>query len=71
MMTKIRREFSPAMIQFLLSSQKKHKNKTMSQATSKGIRSIVDASVLRKDDVYRLLYEEFKDLTTHHLNPQV
>ena len=34
--------------------QKKHKNKAISQATSKGIRSIVDAAVLRKDDVHRL-----------------
>ena len=45
--------------------QKKHKNKAISQATSKGIRSIVDAAVLWKDDdVHRLLSEEFKDLTT-------
>ena len=44
--------------------QKKHKNKAISQATSKGIRNIVDAAVLRKDDVYRLFSEEFKDLTT-------
>ena len=41
-----------------------HKNKAISQATSKGIRSIVDASVFWKDDVHRLLSEEFKDLTT-------
>ena len=41
--------------------QKKHKNKAISQATSKGIRN---AAVLRKDDVHRLLSEEFKDLTT-------
>ena len=34
--------------------QKKHKNKAISQATSKGVMSIVDASVLRKDDVHRL-----------------
>ena len=44
--------------------QKKHKNKAISQATSKGIRSTVDTSVLRKDDVHRLLSGEFKDLTT-------
>ena len=44
--------------------QKKHKKNAVSQATSKGIRSIVDAAVLRKDDVHRLLSEEFKDLTT-------
>ena len=43
--------------------QKKHKKKAINQATSKGIRSIVDAAVLRKDDVLRLLSEEFKDLT--------
>ena len=41
-----------------------HKNKAISQATSKGIRSVVDASVLSKDDVHRLLSEKFKDLTT-------
>ena len=40
--------------------QKKHKNKAISQATSKGVRSIVDASVLKKDDVHRLLSEEFR-----------
>ena len=44
--------------------QKKHKNKAISHATSKGIRSIVYAAVLRKDDVHRLLSEKFKDLTT-------
>ena len=48
--------------------QKKHKKKAISQATSKGIRNTVDAAVLRKDDVHRLLSEEFKDLT---MNPQV
>ena len=44
--------------------QKKHKNKAISQTTSKGIRSIVDAAVSMKDDVHRLLSEKSKDLTT-------
>ena len=44
--------------------QKKHAKKAISQAASKNIRSIVDAAVLRKDDVHRLLSEEFKDLST-------
>ena len=44
----------------VICQKKKHKNKAISQATSKGVRSIVDASVLRKDDVHRLLFEEFR-----------
>ena len=41
--------------------QKKHKKKAISQATSKSIMSIADAAVLRKDNVRRLLSEEFKE----------
>ena len=44
--------------------QEKHKNKAISQATSESNMSIADTAVLRKDDVHRLLSEEFKDLTT-------
>ena len=42
----------------------KHKKKAISQATSEDIGSTVDAAVLRKDDVHRLLSEDLKDLTT-------